>query len=128
MLVMLAGISDLGLAMHSKTLLVIGVDNAATYAILQGDTVSTTTLKAIVQDASSLTGVSANASTPAYYCASGTPAKLIAATNKTTCTSGAPAGQYVTISATYSYTPLMPGYSFVANTTLSDTATVQVGW
>jgi Flp pilus assembly protein TadG len=126
MLMMLAGISDLGLAMRSKMLLVIGVDNATTYAILTQGSATSATLKAIVQDASSLTGVSANASAVTYDCASGTPATLVAATSTTTCASGAVAGQYVTITGSYTYTPLMPGYSFVANTTLSDTATVQV--
>jgi Flp pilus assembly protein TadG len=126
MLMMLAGISDLGLAMRSKMLLAIGVDNAAIYAILTQGSATPAILQAIVQDASSLAGVSANASRVTYDCASGTPATLVAATSTTTCASGAVAGQYVTISGTYSYVPLMPGYSFLATSTLSDTATVQV--
>jgi hypothetical protein len=107
-------------------LLSIGVTNAVTYAILTQGSASAATLKAVVQDASSLTGVTATASAPACYCASGTPATLVSATCGATCTSGGLAGTYVTISGTYTYVPLMPGYSFVTNTTLSDTATVQV--
>jgi Flp pilus assembly protein TadG len=126
LLTMLAAISDLGFAMRSQMLLAGGVDNAASYAILTQGGATAATLTAIVQDTSTLTGVQVTASAPACYCASGTPATLAPVACNSVCASGALAGTYTTITANYTYVPLLPGYSFVANTALSDSATVQV--
>jgi Flp pilus assembly protein TadG len=127
LLLMLAALSDLGLALRSKLLLASGVANAASYAILTQGTASATSLASIVKSASTLSGVQVPPPpAPACFCPNGSPVSLKAATCGSTCANGAQAGTYVSISATYTYVPLMPGYAFVANTTLSESAWVQV--
>jgi Flp pilus assembly protein TadG len=126
LLVMLAGLSDLGLAMRSKTRLAGGVANAATYAVLTQGTATSATLAAIVQTASTLSGVQASATAAACFCPSGSPVSLAVASCGSTCANGATAGSYVNITASYNYTPLMPGYGFVANTKLAEATWVQV--
>lgn len=126
LLVMLAAIADLGLAMRSKMLLASGVANAAHYAVLTQGAATSATLQAIVQDASTLGSVSTTVSAASCFCPSGSPVTLLTATCGNTCSNGATAGTYQTITATYAYVPLMPGYNFIANTALSETATVQV--
>jgi Flp pilus assembly protein TadG len=126
LLLMLAAVADLGIALIAMMQLTSGVANAARYAQLTQGTATTTTLQTIVQDASFVGPVKTTVSAPACFCASGTPLALTAETCGTSCTNGAPAGTYQTITATYSYVPALPGYDLLASNLLSQTVTVQV--
>ncbi len=131
LLVMLAGLSDLGFAMRSKMKLASGLANAAgyTYSYYQtnGSLASSAVLTAIVRDTSQLTGATLSGPSSGCYCPSGSPVKLGSSVScGSTCGNGAAAGTYVTIGATTTYMPLMPWYGIVTSTTLSDTTTVQV--
>lgn len=126
LLLMLAAVSDLGFALLDKMKLASGVANAARYAMLTQGAATATTLSAIIGDASSLSGVQTTVSATGCFCPSGSPAALAAATCGNTCSNGAMAGTYQTITATYSYSPVMPGYSLLAGNALSEAATVQV--
>jgi Flp pilus assembly protein TadG len=126
LMALLAGLSDLGLALRSKAHLANGVANATNYAFLAQGAATPATLVAIVKSASTLTGVSASATASACFCPGGSPVKLTAATCGTNCADGTPAGTYVTVSGSYTYTPLMPGYAFVASTSFTEATTVRV--
>jgi Flp pilus assembly protein TadG len=131
LLVMLAGLSDLGLAVRSQMQLASGLANAAgytyTYYQTNGTVATSAVLTAIVRDTSQLTGATLTGPTSGCYCPSGSPVTLGTAVScSSTCSNGAAAGTYVTIGASATYTPLMPWYGIVASTTLSDSTTVQV--
>lgn len=127
MLLMLAAIADLGMAMIDAMQLASGVTNAARFAVLDQGAATTATLQAIVQDASTLGSVQTSVSAAGCYCPSGgAPVTLTAATCGNTCSNGALAGTYQTITASYAYVPVLPGYNFLASNTLTQTATVQV--
>ncbi|MCB8875907.1 TadE/TadG family type IV pilus assembly protein [Acidisoma silvae] len=126
LMIMMGGITDLSLEMRSKMLLATGVSNAASEAIATKGSATAATLQTLVTDSSGLTGVTTTVSALAYECASGTPATLKASSSGSTCTSGGTAGEYQTITAKYTYTPLMPAFSAVVKTALTETATVQV--
>ncbi len=126
LLLMLAAIADLGLALIAMMQLTDGVANAARYAQLTEGAATTATLQAIVQDSSFIRPVTTTVSAPACFCASGTPLALTAETCGATCANGANAGTYQTITAAYTYVPLLPGYDLLASNTLSRTLSVQV--
>lgn len=126
MIMLLAAVADLGLAMRTKLRLANGVASAAQYAVLSGSGASSGTLSAIVKAASTLGGATASVSGPACGCPTGAPRSITAATCGSTCPNGGTAGTYVTITGTASYTPVLAGFSFVANTSLSETAVVRV--
>jgi Flp pilus assembly protein TadG len=75
----------------------------------------------------STSGTAANANS--YYCPTGSPTSWTWGTaytsNTTSCTGGGTAGQFVTVTASYSFTPFFPGYGFVTNGTITAGAMVQ---
>lgn len=127
MMLMLAAIGNLGLALVDSMQLANGVANAARFAVLDQGAASSATLQAIVQETSALSSVQTSVSSAGCYCPSGAaPVTLAAANCGSTCSNGALAGTYQTISATYAYVPALPGYNFPASNTLTQTATVQI--
>jgi len=78
-----------------------------------------------------LTGVSVTVTGPACYCVSGSPAALTYSGTYSsgacsgTCLNSSP-GLFVQISATYTYSPIMPFYERFANSTLTETAVVRL--
>lgn len=130
----LVGAADYGFAEYSRSCLANAVAQGAYYAFLTGPTVSTATIQSLVQNASSLTGVSVpQPAAAACYCPSGRPSALGSAVSctPTTCTvngtSTAP-GTYITISATYRLAPWIPipYYSGLSDQTITETVTVRL--
>jgi len=126
LLLLLAAIADLGFALVDMIQLTEGVCNAARYAELEQGAAATPTLQTIVQNTSRLSTATTTVSSASCFCASGTPATLTAKSCGTTCDNGAAAGTYQTITAQYAYSPLLPGYTLLANSTLSTSVTVQI--
>jgi hypothetical protein len=63
---------------------------------------------------------------PSWYCVTGTPATATGSTQGATCTGGKASGQYVTINATSTYSPLFPFYDKFASTTIVESAIVRL--
>jgi len=139
LLMIFGGIADFGLIMVGKSQLSDSVDQGIQYALASGPSVSGTKIKSLVQAAAPLAGlvpsVTATVTGPACYCTSGTPVALVtpstALTGSYTCTgtcagSGAAPGAYIIVTATYSYQPIMPFYSQLSTTTVSETVTARL--
>jgi Flp pilus assembly protein TadG len=138
LLMLLGGVADYGLLMNGKGQLANGIAQGVQYALLQGPSVSGTTVKTIVQSAVIRSGVTAAVTVtitgPTCYCVSSYPVALSipsasALSSSNTCTASgsctAPA-PFLIISASYTYQPLMPFYSKLASTTVSQTATARL--
>jgi Flp pilus assembly protein TadG len=72
-------------------------------------------------------GTAANADS--FYCLTGSAPSWTwgsAYTSQVSCTGSGTAGKYVTITATYSYVPILKFYAFIGNMTLTQSAAVQV--
>jgi Flp pilus assembly protein TadG len=127
LLMVLGNLADYGLMMRRHAQLATGVANAAQYASMSGASASAELLQGIANASSWLPGASASAGAAACYCPSGTPPALGSAVAcTTTCGSGQLAQKYVTITASYIYTPMMPGPTGLTATTLTSTAKVMV--
>jgi Flp pilus assembly protein TadG len=126
MLTMFGGLVDFGLAYWDKGMLANAVAQGAYYAYLTGPSVSGATIQTMVQKASKLSGVSATVTGPACYCISGSPLALAAASCNSTCGDTTTAGSFVQISATYTYSSILPLYSKLNNPTLTETTTVRL--
>lgn len=138
LLLLLGGMIDFGLLMSGKSQLANGIAQGVQYALQQGAGVSAATVQALVTNGVARSGVptvvTASVTGPACYCLSGPPAALVtpstALSATFTCTGTCPAsavpGAYLIITASYVYQPLMPLYSKITNTTVSDTVTVRL--
>jgi uncharacterized protein (UPF0333 family) len=120
-LILLGGMLDTGLLMWAKSRLAGAVSSASHYAVLvsaAGTAVSTANVSGILTGSSGLSGVTATVTGPTWNCPSGTPATFPAATggSGSTCPNGDLAASFLKISASYTYQPLMPGYSKIAPT------------
>jgi hypothetical protein len=127
-----AAAADYGMGWWDIGCLTNALAQGAYYAFLTGPTVSATNVKTLVETASSLSIPAGNitVSTPtSCYCPSGTPATLgtAVANCSTTCTDGTAAGNYMTITATYTLQGFFPnlGVSLIGRT-ISQTVTVRL--
>jgi Flp pilus assembly protein TadG len=128
LLVLMGGLTDLGLLWRARGRLAAAVNAGAQYAMLAGTRVASASVQAAVQGATTLSPLSIAVSGPACYCTStgtGGGLSLTAATCGSTCSSGAAAGTYVMLSASYTYQPIMPLFSQVETTTLTEQAVVR---
>jgi Flp pilus assembly protein TadG len=129
LMIFLGVASDYGMAEWSSSCLTNAVAQGAYYAFVTGTKVTQANVQTLVQNASSLNGVTATASSPALcYCPSGTPATLGAAVScTTTCSDGSAPGNYMTITATYTLNGFFSmGALTIKGHVLSDTATVRL--
>jgi Flp pilus assembly protein TadG len=139
LLMLLGGVTDFGLVQVGKSQLVNGVAQAVQYALLQGAGVSAATVKTMVQTGAIRAGlvpaVTVTVTGPACYCVAGKPAALVLPSTplsgSNTCTGTCPSpeaapGAFVTIASSFVYQPLMPFYSKMAATTVSETVTVRL--
>lgn len=122
------GAIDFGLAFASQLQLASAVDMGAQYAFLTGVNVQAGAVQAVVQKATSLTGVSATIgyNSSACYCPTGAPPTLAAQTCGQPCADGSEPGKFLNISANYTYRPIFPTYALIANPTLTQTVTVRL--
>jgi Flp pilus assembly protein TadG len=127
LLMCVGGLADFGMALADRSRLASAVALGAQYAYLNPSTVTASAIQTLVAAGASLTGMTTSVTAPAYWCVTaGAPPTLTTATATTTCSDGTSAGSYVVITARYSYPALMPAYSKLANTTLTETATVRI--
>jgi len=126
-LVLLGNVADYGLMLRRHAQLTAGVGNAAGYASRVGAEVAAATLQSIATRSSWLAGATASVSAVSCHCPAGTPRTLGAAVACTaTCPDGAVAQRYLTVTGTYSYSPLFPEVIGPAARTLTHSATVMV--
>jgi Flp pilus assembly protein TadG len=145
LLLLLGGVADFGLLMVGNGQLANGIAQGVHYALLTGPSVvgtgsGTATVQSVVKSAAALSGVkpavTVTVTGPACYCVSPTsPATLTSAPSRLsgsyTCAGSCPSqaaapGAFLIITASYAYQPLMPLYSKLANTTVSETVTVRL--
>lgn len=138
LLTIFAGLSDFLLAFSDQIQLASGVASGAAYAFNQAQNVSGTAspvssndVQAKVLSSINLPNVSVTVTGPSLDCitkSNTTPpvASLTAGTAGTTCASGQSPANYLVITASYTYTPMMPFYSTLANTTLTENAVVRL--
>jgi Flp pilus assembly protein TadG len=126
-LILFGNLVDYGLMLRRHAQLAAGVGNAAGYASEVGAGVALATLQSIATSSSWLSGVSAVATPEACHCPSGTPRVLGPVLQCTaTCPDGAIAQRYLTVTGTYTYTPLFPQVIGSAPRVLTHSATVMV--
>jgi Flp pilus assembly protein TadG len=126
-----AGATDFTFAQWRRSALSSAVAQGAYYTFRTGPTVSTTTVQSLVQNAAAFSGVSVNTiAAPACYCPAGTPAVLGSTVAcGSTCTDNSTAGQYLTITATYTLSSFFPGhslYNLIGGAAISDSVTVRL--
>ena len=125
-LLLFGGATDLGLAVWTRGILAGAVSQGAYYAFLSGPTVSPSAISTMVQNVTTLSGVSASATTPATYCASGSPATLTATPASDTCADGTKPGTYTTITASYTMTPMLPAFTGLSASRMQESVTVRL--
>ena len=124
LLLLLGGLIQFGWAVWCDSALNGAVSQASYYAFMAGPNVSTAAIVTMAEQASALGGITATASAPACYCASGTPAAPSPAASCTTnCADGSKPGVYTTIAADYTVPRFLPLF---AAPQLSETATVRI--
>jgi Flp pilus assembly protein TadG len=132
LLAMMAGLADFGLALSDQSQMASAVAQGAQFAYLNPTTATSQNMVAVVEAAApflanSLTTTTVTASSPAFFCVNSGSAPPTPATVSTTCTGdGTKAGSYVTITAKYLYPAILPFYSRLGNTTLTETITARI--
>jgi Flp pilus assembly protein TadG len=127
LLMCVGGLADFGIALADRSRLASAVAQAAQYAYLNPSTVTVSAIQTLVAAGASLPGMTVSVTAPAYSCVTASaPPVLAAATSTSTCLDGTSAGYYVGISASYVYPALMPAYSQMANTTLTEAVTARI--
>lgn len=138
LLLLLGATTDYALMFNDRAQLAAAVSSAAGYAFIAnqahlGGTVSVSAddVRAKLLASTSLTSVSATVSGPTAYClstSSGSPGSvsMISGTVGTACPSGKPPGVYMIITARWTYTPTLPAFSTLSNTTISENAVVRL--
>ena len=143
LLLLLGGVTDFGGVMAAKSQLANGLAQGVQYALLTGPSVSGATVRGIVRTGAANAGlgpvVSAIVTGPACFCPSGSPvvlSKTFTALSVTyTCTGTCPVTPsqpvaspqaFMIVTASFTYSPLMPFYSGLASPTVSETVTVKL--
>jgi Flp pilus assembly protein TadG len=132
------GLVDFGLAMAGRSQLANGLAQGVQYALDIGPSVTAASIQSMVQAGAARAGLSPTVTVqvtgPACYCTSGSPVALVTPSTPLsgtytctgTCASGATPGAYAIISATFTYTPLLPFYSRLSSTTVKEAVTVRL--
>lgn len=133
MLLFMAGIVDIGRANYGRARMESAVSAGIQYAYLTGTTVTATAIKSMVEaladsTVAGTTQVVATVAGPGCFCVNGAvgSATLASQTCNTNCADGRLSGQFVQITATYSFSPLLPGIANLLPSTLTTTALVQL--
>ena len=126
LLAVFGGAADLGLGVWARSTLTEAVSQGAYYAFLTGSHVQASAVQSLVQSVTGVSGITASVSTPATYCASGNPMTLTATASTATCADGTTPGTYITISATYTMTSIIPAFTGLGNSQLQEATTVRL--
>lgn len=138
LLTVVGGLADFPMAFWEHSLIETGVADGATYAFQQmqaalgqNNSISTSAISSVVKDSINLANVSVQVTQPALECVSvdqtTTPptATLTAAQPGTTCPDGNLPGTYISITASYTYSPMLPFISQLTSKTITETANVR---
>ncbi len=98
---LMMGVTDYGIEVYCDSELQQAVRAGAEYVNNSGHSQDTAGIEAAVNGASGLPGITVVTPTASYQCSDGT---VVAGVNST-CTNGSATGSYMTISASYTYTP-----------------------
>lgn len=126
LLILIGGVADFALAFWSKGLLASSVAQGAQYAFLKGTTVLPSSVQGIVRKKLSLPAAGVTIKGPDCYCVSGMPAIKVEKTCGQKCPDETLPNNYIVISASYTYEPILPLYSKLASTVLVEAATVRL--
>ncbi len=119
---LLAGV-DLGMAFYSDMQVQTSAQSGAEYAVLHG--FNSGSITSAVTNATSASGISASPA-PSQFCGCVSGTAINATTCGSVCADGMTAGTYVTVTATRSYTTLIPYPSLPASFTQAATSTVRI--
>jgi Flp pilus assembly protein TadG len=115
-------VTDLGMQGYAEMQLQTAVQSGAHYAVMHGW--KSSEIQAAVTNATAWTSISVAAPVKACGCAGGTA--VTPATCGDVCPNGAPAGTYVTVSASLPFTPIFPYEAIGASRTLNAQSTVRI--
>jgi Flp pilus assembly protein TadG len=118
----IAGLIDLGLGFASQMSVSQAAQAGSYYALLKG--YDTTGIASAIQNASNATGISGSAN-QSCGCPSSSGAVASAACGSS-CPSGQTAGTYVSVSAQYQYSTILPYPGLTSPMTLSATSMVRI--
>jgi Flp pilus assembly protein TadG len=115
--------ADIGLGFYSYMEVQTSAQVGAEYAIAHG--YDATAMASAVAAATSATGVTASP-TPTQFCACPSTSGIATATCGSTCADSSKAGSYVQVTATRTYTPLIPYPMMPASYTQTSVSTVRI--
>jgi Flp pilus assembly protein TadG len=122
---MLVPVVDLSMAFAQRMEVQQAAQAGAQYALLHAwNSNSATNIAAAVTAASNLPGLSATPA-PSQFCGCPGGSAITSTTCGSTCSDGTTAGYYVTVSAQYTYTPVVPYSVLGSSVTLSSQSTVR---
>lgn len=137
-LMIVAATVDIGLTLFAQSELDAAVSAGAEYAANTAALVADATLNTAISDivdnangsgwASSTVNVNNGNDSTGCYCPTGTPANWVwgnTVTCGSSCTGGGVAGQFVTITATTTITPIFSSFGFAPNGTITRSALVE---
>ncbi len=131
LLTAVAGLADFTLVLADRMQIASAVGGGTEYAFNQGQvlagtqqSVLSTDVQSKVASGTGLAGVTVTVTGPGTYCVSS--GALVTGTVGTACPNGNPPGTYMIITATYQYHPMLPFYSMMATTTLTESASVRL--
>lgn len=105
LLFMMVGVTDLGMGLYADMQVQNAAQAGAQYAIAHGYTASS--ISTAVTSATSFSGITVSAG-PTKFCGCPSSTGVTTATCSSTCDNGTSAGTYVTVSASGTYTTLLP--------------------
>lgn len=114
---------DLGLAFYSDMQVETSAQSGAEYAAVHG--FNSTAISNAVTNATSTSGIDASPA-PSQFCGCASASSVNSATCGTTCSDGMTAGTYVKVTATRTYSTLIPYPSVPASFTQVATSTVRI--
>lgn len=128
LLMLAGGLADYGLLWDARADLSTAVNAGAEDAMLAGASATKTGVQNVMAAASNQSGATYTATVPACFCVntSGTTVTTASQTCGVTCSNGTTPGTFTTLTATYTYTPIMPNFGQLATTTQTVTATVRL--
>lgn len=126
LVLLFTGLADFALSFWKQGVLASSVAEGAQYSILAGATVSAANIQTVVARKLALPTSNVSVTGPSCYCLSGTPMAAAAQSCNVPCADTTTPGSYVSISAQYTYVPILPLYSQIASSTLREATTVRL--
>ncbi len=128
LLAITGGLVDFGLLWRARGEVALATNAGAESAQVAGAGATPTAVQTAMSAATALTGMTVVASGPTAYCVatSGSTVSLTAKAFGATCGDGTTASYYMQLTATYTYTPILPHFDKIAPTTLTGRATVRL--